>query len=96
MDNKIDLPKLQTEIIAYLNKKKAYEFGYIKYSQIKKTIMFITTIKKSYIIRKIFLSLVEQDIFIKKQNKNVRSYLYKFRNPNEARTEKKNIIITFE
>ena len=95
MNNKIDLDKIQTDIINYLTKKEWWDHGYIKYSNIKKSITYITKIKKIYIIRKIFLSLVENDIFLKKQNKGVRSYLYKFKNPRETQIKKKSITITF-
>ena len=94
--DRIDFPKQSEKIIAYLTKKKAWEFDFIKYSQIKKTIMFITKIKKTYIIRKLFLQLVDDKIFLKKKNKNVKSYLYKFKNNNEANIKKKTITITFD
>ena len=75
MDNKIDLNKEYNKIISYLTKKECWNYGFIKYSQIKKTISYITKIKTVYIIRKLFLYLVEQDIFIKKQNKSLLSRL---------------------
>tara|TARA_R110002126_G_scaffold28593_1_gene95380 strand:+ start:934 stop:1224 length:291 start_codon:yes stop_codon:yes gene_type:complete len=96
MDNKLNIDKINSDIINYFTKKRAWEYEFIRYATIKKSISYITKIKKVYLIRKIFLSLVDDGTFLKKQNIGVRSYLYKFKNPNEARLEKKNITIVFE
>ena len=96
MDNsKIDIIKTNNDIINYFIKKRAWDYGYIRYSIIKKSIVYVTKIKKIYLIRKIFLALVDNGTFLKKQNLGVKSYLYKFKNPNEAKLEKKKITITF-
>tara|TARA_B110000285_G_C14788559_1_gene451942 strand:+ start:206 stop:499 length:294 start_codon:yes stop_codon:yes gene_type:complete len=85
-----------TKVVNYLIKKHAWDFEFIKYSQLRKTIGHITKIKKIYFIRKIFLLMVDRQIFIKKQNKSVRSYLYKFKNPHNTITTEKEITIVFD
>ena len=84
-----------TKITNYLLKKQVWDYGYLKYSAIRKSLQHITKIKKLYFIRKLFLLMVDRKIFIKKQNAGVRSYLYKFRNPYELHTEEKQITIVF-
>ena len=79
----------------YFIKKKVWGYGYIKYSTIKRMIKHITKLERTYLIRKIFLTLVEDKFFIKKQNGNIRSYLYKMKNPNQPNIKKKTIIINF-
>tara|TARA_R110000772_G_scaffold101638_1_gene202137 strand:- start:4 stop:294 length:291 start_codon:yes stop_codon:yes gene_type:complete len=84
-----------TKITNYLIKKKAWDYNYLKYSEIRKTLIYITNIKKLYFIRKLFLIMVDRQIFIKKQNPGVRSYMYRFRNPYELHTKDKQITIIF-
>tara|TARA_R110000772_G_scaffold83360_1_gene176385 strand:+ start:1083 stop:1370 length:288 start_codon:yes stop_codon:yes gene_type:complete len=93
--DKINLEVAITKITNYLIKKQAWDYNYIKYSQIKKMISYITKIKKTYILRKIFLSMVDQEIFNKKKNNGVKSYLYKFKNPYNASIKSKETTITF-
>ena len=93
--DKINIEVAITKITNYLIKKSAWDYGYVKYSQIKKTISYITKIKKTYILRKIFLQMVDQGIFNKKQNTNIKSYLYKFKNPYNTSIESKETTITF-
>tara|TARA_R110000803_G_scaffold171697_1_gene234599 strand:- start:20 stop:313 length:294 start_codon:yes stop_codon:yes gene_type:complete len=96
LDQKVNMEIEITKIVNYLIKKKSWDYGYIKYSAIRKTLGHITKIKKIYFIRKIFLLMVDRQIFIKKQNKGVRSYMYKFKNPYETNIEDKEITIIFE
>tara|TARA_R110002126_G_scaffold206036_1_gene353319 strand:+ start:260 stop:553 length:294 start_codon:yes stop_codon:yes gene_type:complete len=93
---KLNIDRETDKLIAYYTKKKAWEYNFIKYSIIKQSIKHVTGISKVYLIRKIFLYLIDNGIFIKKQNKLVKSYLYKFKNPNNLQKEQKQIIITFE
>lgn len=95
MDNKINTKQLSANIIKYFNKKEAWDYEFQRYSVIKKSIIYVTKLKKIYLIRKLFLLLVEEGYFIKKQNNNVRSYLYKFKNPNNPKIEAKKITINF-
>lgn len=78
----------------YLNKKEAWDYGYIRYSSFRKMIAHITKHKKLYFIRKIFLKMLELNLFIK-QKTDKKSYMYKYKNPKEAKIEKKIITITF-
>ena len=93
---KLNIDRETDKLIEYYTKKKAWDYGYIKYSIVKQSIKHVTGISKIYLIRKIFLYMIEQGIFIKKQNKLVKSYLYKFKNPNNLKTEQKIITINFE
>tara|TARA_R110000851_G_scaffold283980_1_gene437553 strand:+ start:505 stop:798 length:294 start_codon:yes stop_codon:yes gene_type:complete len=93
---KLNIDRETDKLIEYYTKKKAWDYGYIKYSIVKQSIKHVTGINKIYLIRKIFLYMIEQGIFIKKQNKLVKSYLYKFKNPNNLKTEQKIITINFE
>lgn len=93
--DKVDIEVTITKITNYLIKKESWLYGYVKYSQIKKTISHITKIKKTYILRKLFLILVEREIFNKKQNNGVKSYLYSFKNPYNTHIESKETTITF-
>ncbi len=84
------------EVVNYLKKKKAYEYGFIKYSNFKKLISHITKINKSYHIRKIFLVLGNEGYFIKKKNNNVNSYLYKFKSQKDLDIKNQTITISFD
>tara|TARA_R110000803_G_scaffold170818_1_gene233750 strand:- start:210 stop:503 length:294 start_codon:yes stop_codon:yes gene_type:complete len=92
---KLNIDRETDKLIEYYTKKKAWDYGYIKYSIVKQSIKHVTGISKIYLIRKIFLYMIEQGIFIKKQNKLVKSYLYKFKNPNNLKKEQKIITINF-
>ena len=93
--NHIDITLYKLDIIKVLKKKKASEYGFIKYSNFKKLISHISNIKKQYIVRKIFLELLDDSIFIKKKNENINSYLYKFRSDRDICVTKKSITIDF-
>jgi len=78
----------------YLIKKQAWDYNYIRYSIFRKMIKHVCGHTKLYFIRKIFLQMIADDLFNKKKT-NKRSYLYKFKNPNDAKIENKTITITF-
>ncbi len=63
---KINVENESKKVIEYLLNKQAHNLGFIRYSQFKKMIVYISKIKSLYQIRKIFLHLVENKIFIKK------------------------------
>lgn len=90
----INVDKEVDKVKTYLNKKEAWQYGYIRYSIFRKMIVHITRHKKLYFIRKIFLKMIDLNLFIKEKT-DKKSYLYKYRNPNEARVESKQITITF-
>tara|TARA_R110002167_G_scaffold215030_1_gene419747 strand:- start:462 stop:743 length:282 start_codon:yes stop_codon:yes gene_type:complete len=82
------------KVVEYLTKKQAWEHGYIRYSNYRKMIAYVCGYNKVYFIRKIFLYMVEEELFIRKKT-DKRSYLYKFKNPNEMTKINKTITITF-
>tara|TARA_R110001606_G_scaffold216877_2_gene364796 strand:- start:870 stop:1151 length:282 start_codon:yes stop_codon:yes gene_type:complete len=90
----IDVDAEVIKVTKYLDKKQAWDYGYIRYSVYRKMIVNITKHTKLYFIRKIFLKMIELNLFIK-QKTNKRSYMYKYRNPNEAKVETKSITINF-
>ena len=92
---KINIQREADKISLYLTKKEAWKYGYIRYSQFKNIIIHITKIKSTYLLRKLFLYLVDTGIFIKRKNL-VRSYLYKFDNKNEPKIIKRTVTIDFE
>jgi len=92
---KVNLERECEKIINYLDKKKAWELGFIRYNLFKRMIIHITKIKSLYSVRKIFLHLVADEIFLKKKN-IVRSYLYMFRNPSTPKINKGSVTITFD
>ena len=77
-----------------MKRKEIWTHGYIRYNILKKMIKFITKLKNNYEIRKVFLYLVEEGIFLKQKTK-VKSYLYKFKNDNEITVNDKAITISF-
>ena len=91
---KQNLNKDSDKVIEYLNKKSIWNSGFIRYSIFRKIISYVCNIKTTYLIRKIFLHLIEQQLFIKKKTTK-RSYLYKYKNPNEMNKINKTITITF-
>ena len=90
----IDVDRELEKVKNYLDKKQAWGYGFIRYSVFRKMIVHITGYTKLYFIRKIFLKMIEEKLFIK-QKTNKRSYMYKYRNPNEAKIINKTITITF-
>ena len=90
----INVDKEVEKVKNYLDKKGAWDYGFIRYSVFRKMIVHITKHNKLYFIRKIFLKMLELKLFIK-QKTNKRSYMYKYRNPNEIKVENKTITITF-
>lgn len=95
MEVKINLVTNKSKVVKYLTRKEAWCYGFIRYNQLKKMISHITKINSNYEIRRLFLYLVEEGIFIKKKN-SVRSYMYQFKNPNTPRIVNKSIILTFD
>ena len=91
---KNSLTKDTDKVINYLNKKNIWDSGFIRYSIFRKIIAYVCGIKTTYLIRKIFLYMVDHQLFIK-QKTNKRSYLYKYKNPNEMKKITKSITITF-
>ena len=51
---KINVENESKKVIEYLLNKQAHNLGFIRYSQFKKKIVYITKIKSLYQIRKIF------------------------------------------
>jgi len=90
----INVEKEVDKVKNYLDKKTAWNYGYIRYSIFRKMIVHITGHNKLYFIRKIFLKMIELNLFIKKKT-NKRSYMYKYKNPNEMKVENKSVTITF-
>jgi len=90
----INVEKEVEKVREYLDKKQAWTYGFIRYSVFRKMIVHITKHNKLYFIRKIFLRMLELKLFIK-QKTNKRSYMYKFKNPNEIKIENKTITINF-
>jgi len=68
MEVKINLVTNKSKVVKYLTRKEAWSYGFIRYNQLKKMISHITKINSNYEIRRLFLYLVEEGIFIKKKN----------------------------
>lgn len=83
------------KVVKYLKKKEAHQWGFIRYSIFRKLITHVTGYSRLYYIRKIFLYMVEHELFIKKKT-DKRSYLYKFKSSKETNVITKEITITFE
>tara|TARA_R110000803_G_scaffold204635_2_gene270791 strand:- start:672 stop:953 length:282 start_codon:yes stop_codon:yes gene_type:complete len=77
----------ENAVINYFIYKKIGNYGY-KYGYYKKIIGYILDTENLGYIRKTFLGLVKSNNFIKIQNGNKKSYLYKFILPNEIKKEK--------
>jgi hypothetical protein len=77
-------------LISYLKYRKYDNIGFIKYGNFKKIISFVLDCNNDYYIRKLFLSLIDNNYLIKKKNTK-KSYLYKF-NPNPKIIKSKTII----
>jgi len=67
MEVKINLVTNKSKVVKYLTRKEAWSYGFIRYNQLKKMISHITKINSNYEIRRLFLYLVEEGIFIKKK-----------------------------
>lgn len=91
---KTDLKPLLKKVLDYINKKQYWKHNYIKYSVIKRMIIYATGIDRIYLVRKIFITMIDKGHIIRKRNK-ARSYLYKFKNPNGSTIESKTITIEF-
>ena len=95
MELKLILPKQKEKVVKYLTRKEAWNYGFLRYNLFKKMIRHIIKSNNNYEIRRLFLYLVDEDIFIK-QKTNVRSYMYLFKNPKASRVENKTITISFD
>ena len=95
MELKLILPKQKQKVVKYLTRKEAWNYGFLRYNLFKKMIRHIIKSNNNYEIRRLFLYLVNENVFIK-QKTTVRSYMYMFKNPNAPRVENKIITITFE
>lgn len=80
----------EQSVLAYFNYKHIENLNFLKYGFFKRLISYILDIHNTYFIRKIFLSLVQQNYFIKKKNIK-KSYMYLF-NPTGNICSKKEII----
>tara|TARA_R100001086_G_C11764863_1_gene239173 strand:- start:323 stop:613 length:291 start_codon:yes stop_codon:yes gene_type:complete len=70
----------ERKIVEYFNKKKYYNNSFLKYSIWHNRIKYLLGDElPKYDIRKLFVSLIEQNYFITKKIKK-RSYLYQFVN----------------
>ena len=94
MELKLDLKGLTEKVFNYMTRKQIWTHGFIRYNILKKMIKFITKINNNYELRKLFLFMVENEVFLKRKT-NVRSYLYKFKNPNLPEVINKTITINF-
>ncbi len=94
MELKLDLESHKDKVIKYMIRKEIWSHGFIRYNILKKMIKFITKINNNYELRKLFLYMLEKEIFLKRKT-NVRSYLYKFKNPNIPEILQKTITINF-
>lgn len=87
----IDIEGNAEKAYDYLISKKYWTNGFLKYNVFKRSISFALKIQSEYKLRKIFIYLVENDFIEKKKNK-LRSYNYKFINPNDNNSTNKFII----
>ena len=94
MELKLDLESHKEKVIKYMIRKEIWTHGFIRYNILKKMIKFITKINNNYELRKLFLYMLEKEVFLKRKT-NVRSYLYKFKNPNLPEIVTKTITINF-
>ena len=65
----------------YLISKKYWTNGFLKYNVFKRSISYALNMDSEYKLRKIFIFLVDCGFIEKKKNK-LRSYNYRFVNPN--------------
>tara|TARA_R110000803_G_scaffold5830_1_gene19133 strand:+ start:163 stop:447 length:285 start_codon:yes stop_codon:yes gene_type:complete len=64
----------------YLLKKRFYNHGYLKYNVFKKCISHAIDSKSEYVLRKVFIYLIDNNLIQKRKN-NMRSYNYLLLNP---------------
>jgi len=95
MESKTDMECYKKKIEKYLTRKEFWTHNYLKYNLLKRKIGFIIKSANNYELRKLILYLVDEGVFIKKKTK-VRSYLYKFPNPNRIEIKQTSILITFD
>jgi len=72
-------------ILEYLILRRAWNLGYMPFSNFKRILEYALGIRDIYYIRKIFLHLKNKGFFIRKRNLK-RSYLYKFLGPKSSTT----------
>lgn len=63
--------------VRYLVYRRLGQYGFIKFAVFKKIISYITGINDFYVIRKIFIKLMEEGFFLRTQNVK-KSYRYRF------------------
>ena len=83
------------KVVKYLKRKEGWKWGYIRYSIFRKTITFVTGYTRLYYIRKIFLYMVDHELFIKKKT-DKKSYNYKFKCDDEINVITKQTTISFD
>ena len=71
------MEELLYETVCYLIFRRADKYGFIKFSYFKRIIQHLTGSNDIYLIRKIFIRLVDEGFFHRIRNIK-RSYLYKF------------------
>ena len=64
--------------VRYLVYRRLGQYGFIKFAVFKKIISYITGINDFYIIRKIFIRLMEEGFFLRNTYGSKKSYRYKF------------------
>tara|TARA_R110002074_G_scaffold100238_5_gene216529 strand:- start:2219 stop:2497 length:279 start_codon:yes stop_codon:yes gene_type:complete len=67
----------EQSVIEYFKYKNAQNLNFLKFGYFKRIISYVLNCNSDYYIRKLFLTLVEKNYFIKHKNKK-QSYLYKF------------------
>lgn len=65
-------------IISYLEYRKIYNMGYLKYSHLCPMFCYVLNNYDKNHIRKLFIKIVKNGHFIKRQNFGKQSYLYRF------------------
>ena len=83
----------EQSVIEYFKYKNAQNLNFLKFGYFKRIIAYVLNCKSEYYIRKLFLTLVEKNYFIKKKNLK-QSYLYQF-NPEGRKVEKKELPLDF-
>ena len=74
----------ENSVLEYFKYKNIQTLDYLKFGYFKRIIGYILNCESEYYIRKLFLTLVEKNYFLKKKNLK-QSYLYKF-NPDRTLT----------
>ena len=65
-------------LISYLEYRKIYNMGYLKYSNLAPMFCYVLNNYDKHHIRKLFIKIVRNGHFLKKQNYGKQSYLYRF------------------